>query len=254
MWDPEQYEKYKSERARPFQDLLSRVPPGHPSTVADLGCGTGEGTALLARRWPSARIWGVDSSEEMLKAAQARSVPGRVEFVKADVLEWSPPGALELILSNALFQWIPDHERLFSRVVSLLAPEGVLAVQIPATRGEAWRERIAKIASAGPWASRLAAAREPETLALGTYLKLLLGLGFEVDAWETTYHHVLRGPDPVLEWVKGTALRPILALLEGPQREAFLEECRRELGALYPEGKGSTVFPFRRIFLVARRG
>jgi trans-aconitate 2-methyltransferase len=254
MWDPEQYEKYRDERARPFQDLLARVPPGAPATLADLGCGTGEGTATLARRWPSARIWGVDSSLEMLRAAQPRAVPGRVEFVQADVLEWSPPEPLELILSNALFQWIPDQERLLSRVVSLLAPRGVLAVQIPATQGEAWRERIARIASRGPWAPRLQAAPEPRTLSLGRYLELLLRQGFEVDGWETTYHHVLRGPDPVLEWVKGTALRPILTLLPGPEREGFLEECRRELRALYPELDRGTIFAFRRIFFIARRG
>jgi len=237
-WNPGQYGKFADERSRPFFDLLGRV-EGEFASIADLGCGTGELTEALAVRWPGARVIGVDDSREML----AKAPRGRVEFVEADLATWRPPGPLGLVFSNAAIQWVPDHEQLLAHWVGMLGPGGVLAVQQPgnfdAPSHVILRELLAE---------RKLEPRASPVLPLAWYVERLQALGCAVDAWETTYVHVLAGEDPVLEWVKGTALTPYLSRV-GPD---FVEEYRRRLGEAYPPGPKGTLFPFRRLFFVAR--
>jgi trans-aconitate 2-methyltransferase len=258
MWDAACYERFREERSRPFHDLIARLPLDHPvARAADLGCGTGELTALLLDRWPRAAIAGVDSSPEMLAKARVRAVPGRLTFVEADAAVWRPPAPLDAVVANALLQWIPDHDRTIAHLASILAPRGVLAVQMPGNDDAPSHAAIRDVSARGPWASALAGAREPAPgcgRELVGYIRRLWDAGFEgVDAWESTYVHVLAGDDAVLDWVTGTALRPLLARLDGPVREAFIQELGRRLRAAYPRDARGTLFPFRRLFWVARR-
>lgn len=253
-WDVRQYERYRDERSRPFFDLLARVPLKSARSIVDLGCGSGELTRALLDRWPDATVTGVDTSDEMLAAAAPRAIAGRLEFVRADVATWSPPRPVDLLLSNAALQWVPDHDRLVPRLVAMLAPGGALAVQMPANFAAPSHTLLTEIAGAGPWAARFretwrAAPAQP----LQSYISRLQGLGCSVDAWETVYHHVLQGPDAVLEWMKGTGARPALALLEEADRPAFLAMYAKRLRDVYPETPQGTILPFRRIFFVAAR-
>jgi trans-aconitate 2-methyltransferase len=252
-WDPGQYGKFRDDRARPFFDLLARVPDRRFGRVADLGCGTGELTRVLAERWPAARVTGVDSSREMLQAAAPRAIAGRLEFVEADIAAWEPPDRFDLVLSNAALQWVPDHGRLLPRLSALLAPRGVLAVQVPANHDWPSHQEILRLAAEEPWASKLTGRWRPHAVEpLDGYVRTLQAGGLAVDAWETTYVHILQGADPVLEWLKGTALRPVLTVL-GAEAPGFLEALAPRLRAAYPPGPAGTLFPFRRFFFVATR-
>jgi len=255
MWDAHQYRKFRDERARPFHDLLARVPDLPFAAVADLGCGPGDMTRLLADRWPRARITGVDLSPEMLAAAQEFALPGRLEFVRADAATWTPPAPLDLVISNAALQWIPDHETLVPRLAGQVAPGGVLAIQMPANAADPIHTALAEAAGEGPWRAKLASFRVPSPLREARwYIETLGGLGFEVDAWTTTYSHLLPGRDPVLEWARGSALRPVLARLDGLERAEFEEAYGSKLRRAYPRIAGGTLFPFPRFFFTARRG
>ncbi len=254
MWDPTQYERFRAERARPFHDLCARIPAGPVATAADLGCGTGETTATLLDRWPDAHIVGVDSSPEMLAAAAPRAVPGRLDFAQADLRAWTPARPFDRLISNATLHWVPDHAPLLARLAGLLAPGGVLAVQMPNNFTSSSHTELRAVAESGPWASRLRDTWEPNAAEPVTwYAETLLALGLHVDAWETTYLHILPAADGVLEWMKGTALRPILALLDEGERTAFLSDYAARLRVAYPPRMDHTIFPFRRIFFVARR-
>lgn len=255
MWDPTQYLRFAPERARPFFDLLARVTWERVATVADLGCGTGALTRALSERWPDATVTGVDASPEMLEQARRWTVPGRLEFVQADLARWQPPRPLDLIVSNAALQWVPDHERLLPALVGLLAPAGALAVQVPYHFDTPAHKALAAVAEGPRWRDRLAGVGlQPGAVRpLAWYVQQLLRLGLTVDAWETTYLHVLRGQDPVLEWMKGSALRPLLARLEGADREEFLRDVGERFRAAYPAADGVTLFPFPRLFFVATR-
>lgn len=254
MWDARQYERFAADRARPFHDLVARVDASKPGYVVDLGCGTGETTASLLERWPSARVTGVDSSAEMLADAGRYVVPGRLDFVRADVRTWQPAEPVDVLLSNATFQWVPEHLDLLPGFVGWLAPGGWLGFQVPGNyRAPAhailtelrlsprWRDQV------GEGADRHLDVHDPEV-----YLRTLAGLGCRVDAWETTYLHVLPGEDPVLEWIKGTGLRPVLAALDDADRAEFLGEYGARLREAFPHEPWGTVLPFRRIFVVAQ--
>jgi trans-aconitate 2-methyltransferase len=235
------------ERTRPFHDLMSRVGAQTPSYVVDIGCGSGELTALLAQRWPAATVEGVDSSPEML--ARAPASPG-LGFVHADARHWRPERPADVLVSSATMQWVDEHEQVLRDLVECLVPGGWLALQVPgnfaAPSHVLLREAVAR------WMPMFALRRDPVLEPAG-YLDLLAGAGCRVDAWETTYLQVLEGTDPVLEWVKGTALRPVLAALPMAQHGDFLMECGAALRAAYPSGRFGTVFPFRRVFAVAQR-
>lgn len=256
MWDAQQYLKYAGERSRPFADLLARVNRDDPGAVADLGCGPGNLTRTLAERWPQARVVGVDSSPEMLGQARALAVPGRLEFVQAEIASWAPPGPVDVIISNAALQWVSDHGGLLARLAGLLAPGGTLAVQVPYHFRESPHLLIDEVKADPRWRAALAGVglHQQSVMPPGWYVERLLDLGFAVDAWQTTYLHLLSGANPVLEWFKGSALRPLLNALEPAARAEFLEELGGRFRAAFPAKAGVTVLPFTRLFFVATRG
>jgi trans-aconitate 2-methyltransferase len=255
MWNPGQYHRYSSERSRPFFDLLAQVHLDDPRTIADLGCGSGELTAALRDRWPEARLHGVDSSPEMINEARRYEQPGRLTFELADLATWQPPNRLDLLISNATFQWVPDHASLLPRLVEMVAPGGVFAFQVPGNFTAPSHTILAELRTDPRWSAEVGKGAE-RTLAVQSpewYLEFLIGLGMESVVWETTYMHILQGPNAVLEWVKGTALRPVLAALNPQEQEAFLAEYGARLNTTYPPKAFGTVFPFRRIFVVAKK-
>ena len=256
-WDPNQYLKFSDHRLRPALELLDRVPLESPGLIYDLGCGSGQVTRLLAKRWPEATVYGLDNSKEML--AQASAEPGSVRWVEADIRTWSPAESPDLVYSNATLQWLDGHRQLFMRLIGCLKPGGCLAVQMPLSWGAAshrlMREALANGGpdgqSLGTPALRQAVARnwvEPAAL----YYDLLALAATNVDIWETEYLQELKGDDPVLEWVKGTGLRPILNGLNQEERAIFLPDYARRLRIVYPvRADGITLYPFRRLFIVA---
>jgi trans-aconitate 2-methyltransferase len=254
MWSPAQYERFRDERKRPFFELLSRVEAASPSQVADLGCGTGDLTLVLSERWPGASVTGVDSSEAMIAEARGRAVPGRVSFELGNLAGWAPRAPLEVLISNAALHWLPDHAGLLSRLVSHLGPTGVLAFQVPANFEAPSHRRIDEVREHPRFSARLASVRRGHAEPLDFYEAHLAGLGLAVDAWDTTYLHVLPGEDAVLQWLLGTTLRPVLAALGQQEGNAFLEVLRPLLRADYPATSRGTPFRFTRRFVVARRG
>ena len=253
-WDPQQYQRFNDERSRPFFDLLARVPDDDVYTVADLGCGPGNLTETLAARWPEAQIWGVDNSPEMLTAATKLPPHPYLRFVAGDIFDWQPERPLERLISNAALQWVPDHLTLIPRLVSLLAPRGVLAVQMPFNFDEPTHTLLEEVRAQEPWLTILGPRqRQYFVQPPAWYADTLHALGMSVDLWETIYYHVLNGSDAVLEWVKGTALRPALSKLSPPHQQEFLTVYGEKLRNVYPAGPYGTLFPFKRLFFVARR-
>ena len=255
-WDPATYLRFAAERARPFVELLSRVGAAAPARVVDLGCGEGTATASLRSRWPGALVRGIDSSPEMLTAAAPRAVPGQVEFARGDVRTWAPDRPVDVVVSNAVLHWVPDHAAVLTTWVGLLAAEGWLAVQVPGNFRAPTHALLAGLCRSPRWADRLAdaAPRPDAVLEPEGYLEVLAAAGLHTDVWATTYLHVLRGADPVLGWVSGTVLRPVLAGLEDDAAAAFTAEYAAALRNAYPaRPDGTTVLPFRRIFAVGQR-
>jgi trans-aconitate 2-methyltransferase len=256
-WDPTQYERYADERARPFVDLTARIEVAEPRLVIDLGCGPGSQTETLADRWPRARVIGVDSSAEMIAAAEPRCRPGRLEFVQADVGSYRPDGPVDVVIANALFQWVPGHLAVIAEIAGWLAPGGVLAAQVPDNFSDPSHTLLRDLRLSARWREQVGAGADRE-LAVERpvrYLEALAAAGLVPDVWQTTYLHLLPGPDPVLEWMKGTALRPVFSALasDPPALADFLAELAAMLASAYPSGPGGTVFPFRRTFFVGRR-
>jgi trans-aconitate 2-methyltransferase len=252
-WDPAAYLRFAGERARPFLDLLARVDVSAPGTVVDLGCGDGSTTALLADRWPAARVTGIDSSPEMLTVAPRRP---QLEFRLGDVRDWQPQEPVDVVVCNAVLHWVPGHERLLARWAQWLAPGGALAVQVPGNFRAPTHALLAGLCRAPAWAERLADAAPAPSAVLepAGYLDVLTGAGLSADVWETTYLHVLSGEDPVLAWVRSTALRPVLARLDEAAAAVFTAEYAAALRAAYPRRPdGSTLLPFRRLFAVGVR-
>ena len=253
-WDPAQYLKFGDHRLRPALDLMARIPLDDPSSIYDLGCGPGTITRLLAERWPGATVTGVDSSAVMLAKAR-REAPG-VAFRQADIADWSPAAPADLLYSNATLHWLDDHARLLPRLGGELAPGGVLAVQMPCNGNSPSHLLMEAVTTDGPWRTRLSQVRAVygSMQAADAYYRILAPLMREVDIWETEYLHALEGSNPVVEWTKGTALRPYLDALEEPVRRAFLAAYAARIEEAYPkQPDGRTLLPFRRIFLVALR-
>jgi len=252
-WDPALYGRYAEERGRPYLDLLARIEADAPRHVVDVGCGPGNLTALLPTRWPEAVIEGFDSSPEMISAAA--DVPG-VRFSVGDAARWTPTPETDVIISNAVLQWLPTHRSLLrSWAAAALPAGGWLAFQVPGNFGSPSHQLMREIAHSPRWRDRIGDAlrhddvvAEPEE-----YAALLLECGLDADAWETTYVHVLTGEDPVLDWVRGTGLRPVLAAL-GKDAPEFEREYAAALRTAYPsDAAGRTLFPFRRIFAVGHK-
>jgi trans-aconitate 2-methyltransferase len=252
-WEPERYLTFGDQRTRPARDLLARVPLERAARVADLGCGPGNSTALLAQRWPEAAIIGVDNSPEMLAQARAGSI--RATWVEADIAAWTPDRPLDLIYSNAALHWLGDHAALLPRLLGQLRAEGVLAVQMPRNFAAPSHTLLHETARSAPWAERLAGILDGRPVAAPEwYYDLLSPLAQALDVWETEYLHVLEGDDPVLRWTRGTALRPIMQVLDAKQFAAFEAAYAARLRATYPRrADGRTLFPFRRLFIVAQR-
>ncbi|GAB3588482.1 methyltransferase domain-containing protein [Calidifontibacter terrae] len=258
-WDARQYERFADHRTRPFEDLLQRIPLAAPERIVDLGCGNGLATLLMAERYPAAQIVGVDSSQNMLDQAAAHDAESRVEWVNQDVAHWDPATAApDLIVTNATLQWVPGHERLIPGWLNSLPAGGGFAMQVPGNFGADSHRIIREAVADHPRSAELSALlRHDPVLEPTGYADLLTQHASYVDAWETTYVQLLdpegAQANPVLEWVKGTALRPILDALDAVEQEAFLADLDRRLAAAYPRRSYGVAFPFRRIFAVAVR-
>jgi trans-aconitate 2-methyltransferase len=250
-WDPAQYLKFAGPRLRPALDLLQRIDFEAPQIVYDLGAGAGNVTRLIAARWPEARVTGVDSSGEMLAKAAAENP--QIQWQQADLGTWRAERPADVIYSNAALHWLDHHERLFPAVFARVAPGGVLAVQIPRNFGAPSHTSITETALDGPWRQRLEPLLRPSPVAEPAfYYDLLAPRAAALDIWETEYLQVLEGENPVKEWTKGTWLTPLLAALEEPERSRFEAAYGERVAAAYPpRSDGKTLFPFRRMFLIA---
>lgn len=253
-WDPRQYSRYAGERGRPFFELTARIDATTPATVVDLGCGSGELTRTLAQRWPGARVTGFDASPEMIASATAGAgSDGAVRFAVADAREFDASGT-DVLISNALLQWVPDHRDLLGAWAQQLNPGGWLAFQVPANFGAPSHRLMRELAQSPAWRDELHGVlrHEDAVASPAEYLDLLAGRGLHVDAWQTEYQHVLPGEDPVLEWVRGTGLRPVLGALSSADAERFSAEYAARLREAYPRRHYGTVFAFARTFVVAQ--
>jgi trans-aconitate 2-methyltransferase len=254
VWDPAVYGRFGSERSRPFFDLVARVGAEQPRAVVDLGCGPGELTATLAERWPRAAVTGIDSSPEMIARAAQLDTP--VVFEAGDVRTWQPGPEVDVLVTNATLQWVPGHQELLTGWARALTPGAWLAVQVPGNFGAPSHRALRAVARSDRFAAHTAdvVRDEPVDDAAG-YAARLTGAGAAVDAWETTYVHLLPATGdehPVLRWMEGTALRPIKAALAAPEWQLFRAALSARLADAYPARHGLVAFPFRRIFVVAR--
>jgi trans-aconitate 2-methyltransferase len=250
-WDPERYLTYADERGRPFADLLARVGATEVDRVVDLGCGPGNLTGRLKERWPGAEVVGLDSSSEMIARAN-QAGPSEVRFEVADLREWEAAAPVDVLLSNATLQWVPGHLDLLPRLVAQVAPRGWFAFQVPGNFAEPSHALLHELAADARFREYAEGVARPDAHAPEVYLEALLGLGCRVDAWETTYLHLLQGENPVFEWISGTGARPVLQALPDGLRDDFESEYKQLLRDAYPTGPHGTVLPFRRVFVVAQ--
>lgn len=257
-WDPDHYLSFADLRLRPALDLLARVPLDDAARtvkqVTDLGCGTGNVTPYLHARFPLAEIRGIDRSPEMLASARA-AYRGVASWVQADATLWKPAAAQDLIYSNAALHWLDGHGVLFPRLAGFLAPGGVLAVQMPNQFAEPSHALMRDVAASGPWAQTLSPKLRPAPVAdPGQYYDWLKPTCESVDVWQTTYSQVLHGDDAVLDWIASTALKPLLEALGPDQVSPFRDALAAELRQAYPQrADGTTLFAFKRLFVVAQR-
>ena len=252
VWDSGDYLKFERERTLPCRDLVARIELGSPKTIVDLGCGPGNSTSVLAERWPHARITGVDNSEEMLRTARAS--PLRAEWLLRDISDWTPSSPLDLVFSNAALQWVPHHESEIPRLFRHVSQDGAFAFQIPSGEGS-WTKAIRAVSDSSEWRGVLSEDLvDLRTQDLPYYYGLLAPLARRVELWETSYVHVFPGPASVVEWTRGSALRPILQRLPQERRPAFIRDYLLAIEEAYPRLRdGKVLFPFLRRFVVAYR-
>lgn len=249
-WNPENYLRHADERSRPFADLLARV-PGSPRTIIDLGCGPGHLTRLLRHRWPGAEVVGVDSSPAMIDRARREDPDGTYQL--ADLRGFEPPAPLDLVLSNATLQWVPEHRTLLPRLTSMVAPGGSFAFSVPGNHDAPSHTILREVAAREPYRDLTTSVARPSAFDPEQYLDDLAHPGWSVDAWETTYLHVLQGEDPVFTWIAATGARPVLDALPAPLRDDFTTDLQEALRAAYPARPYGTPLAFRRVFAVATR-
>lgn len=252
-WDPNRYLQFSDDRTRPFVDLVTQI-PGSPESIVDLGCGPGHLTRFLRARWPGADILGVDSSPEMIDRASSDDDDPHARYAVADVSVFRPDHPVDLIVSNAMFQWIPDQFEVIGELLGSLTEHGGVAIQVPNNAASATHQTLARLADTEPYRDHLRDARRLPGIEPQAYLEFFAHHGFMVNAWSTTYLHVLAGDDPVFDWISGTGARPFLQALDGDLRERFTAELKAALREAYPAQPWGTVLPFTRTFVVASKG
>jgi trans-aconitate 2-methyltransferase len=248
-WDPTLYLGFDDHRSRPFHDLLARIGATAPRRVVDLGCGPGHLTGVLAARWPDAEVSALDSSPEMVAAARERGIDAEL----ADVADWTPTPDTDVVITNAVLQWVPSHPQLLPGWLRALPSGAWFAMQVPGNFGEPSHALVRELLAEPRWQGRVELRGERAVPEPDEYAELICGTGADADVWETTYLQRLTGDDPVLSWISGTALRPVRDALSADEYAAFRAELAPRLRAAYPQRPdGTTWFPFRRIFAVAR--
>jgi trans-aconitate 2-methyltransferase len=254
-WNPADYLQFADERGRPFADLTGPIAARSPGFVVDLGCGPGNLTALLADRWPGADVEGVDSSPAMIARAAAlvgeHPMNGRLHFTLADLRRWRPARPVDVLISNATLQWVPGHRDLLPGLLGMLRRGGWLAFQVPGNFDQPSHRLLHELADQPPYRTWTRGLERPAAFGPETYLADLAGLGCRVQSWETTYLHVLDGPDPVFRWISATGARPVLAALPDELRPGFEAAYKQRLVEAYPAQPYGTVLPYRRVFAIA---
>jgi trans-aconitate 2-methyltransferase len=254
-WSAKQYVAFEDERTRPVRDLLAALPANEARSAVDLGCGPGNSTELLAQRYPGAVVSGVDSSADMIEAARKR-LP-HVRFETVGIEDWSAPGPFDVILANAVLQWLPNHAALLPALARRLEQGGALAIQMPDNLDGPAHQLMREIAADGPWARKLSAAATARTplLSAESYYALLRSSCGKTDLWRTTYYHALPGgAGAIVEWFKGSGLRPFLEPLDAAEREAYIGRYQKALARVYPPlADGSVLLPFPRLFMIGIR-
>ena len=251
-WDPSRYLQFADHRSRPFEDLITQVPT-MPATIVDLGCGPGHLTRHLRAHWPAAQILGIDSSAEMIDRAFRGNTDPRTNFDVADVTTWTPPQPFDLMVSNAMFQWVPDQFAVIDRLLGSLGDGGTFAVQVPNNAASATHRTMSDLARDPRFADHLRDVEPLPATDPADYLQFFADRHFDVNAWETTYLHVLDGDDPVFDWMRGTGARPYLQALPEDLRAEFAADLAARLREAYPRRSWGTTLPFRRTFAVAVR-
>jgi len=251
-WSAQQYLKFEDERTRPSRDLLAQIPIADARQVVDIGCGPGNSTELLVRRWPQAEVIGIDTSADMLR--QARERLSQQKFIEANISHWAPPEKADVLFANAIFQWVPGHLKQLQRLLGALPSGGVLAVQMPDNLDEPVHVLLREVAKTGSWRQKLAdkAGARDVLPTPGGYYDALGPLCTRIEIWRTIYNHVLENAASVVEWVKGTGLRPFVDPLEAPERKQYVAEYTKRIAEAYrPQADGKVLLRFPRIFIVA---
>lgn len=259
-WDPSKYTEFADYRGRPYRDLLDQLGDAAPENIVDLGCGPGTMTALLARKWPQAQVLGLDSSVEMIELARTKVAAENLRFELADAVDWIPGPEVDLLFSNAMLQWIPGHRELLRTWLGQLKDGAYVAIQVPGNFASPSHQLMRKVAESEVWRDQLAGVLRHDDVVgePGEYQRILIDAGFQANVWETTYQQLLVGEDPILNWVRGTALLPIRHALDDQDYERFENDYAREVEHAYPpylgpDGTKLTNFPFRRLFMIGRK-
>jgi trans-aconitate 2-methyltransferase len=253
-WSTKQYLAFEDERTRPVRDLVAAIPLETAELVIDLGCGPGNSTEVLAARYVDAKVLGIDSSPDMIMAARRR-LPSAI-FEVQDVHAWQDRGPFDVILANAVFQWVPHHDTLLPALMRKLKVGGALAMQMPDNLQEPAHRLMRDTAAQGPWSDQLTASTDSRTTltSVDGYYELLRPMSTQVDIWRTTYFHVLSGAGAIVEWFKGSGLRPFLEPLDAGDREAYVKRYTEAIARAYPAlSDGSVLLPFPRLFMIAVR-
>lgn len=254
QWNPRQYLRYQDERSRPFFELLQRVDCPHAEEVVDLGCGPANATLALLERWPGARVLGVDNSPEMLAQAQSLASKGRLEFELADISNWSASRPLDVIVSNAAFQWVTGHLARFADFVQMLRPGGWFAFQVPNMAQAPSHKMLNELGASARWKDQLGAFVDSMAVnSASEYLECLQDCGCTVDAWETTYLQVLAGENAIVEWARGSSMRPFLTALSSEEAAQFEADYAARIASAYPQNAHGTLYAFQRLFVAAQK-